>query len=615
MKKIKSILIEDLIKEKGIAPKNIYEIDETILKNLKEIFKEFKCSKCLNNLCIKIERKKEDNILYININCKNDHKDFKELSRFLKENKFTIENDFTFYDLVPSDIRKRENGPNTIKLKRCDRSRTIRISQDTVFFQDEYYLICFKCKKIFNLKYGLKAQINHEHFLFEYDILNNYNDEERKNSKHFFLKKDIDYLENKIKHEEKYYKRLNEILIENKIRDKYIAYLKQIELEIYFFKCNYELYINNKTKTLFTNITNIFNHNIINYKLDNSDKNVNKNIKKEIDNLNNELLSIYSLNTFNNKEKFRLCDYEQYSIKPPNSVFVTTSLDEPYFAAGGLGLYVYKIGKNIDKKYKIDLISKINNINVFTMIYLNNQKLIVGGCKGIFLIKYNKEFKNYNIIFNVNKNNSVDNIIKTYNNYFISLENKKYIIKWIINKEENDTKKLFYLNNNKGICNICDLNKKYFAYQTQEFIYIMYHKNFKEHLKINYKLINFSDAINKITEEIIGVTSSNGYQIDFFNIETGDKICEISDENHIFKGILRSKREKKDIELITLNEHIAYQRSCGFCSDYIYNNNKWEKISIIPNRLSNYIRHFFEMNDNTMLISAQADLYILLYSQ
>ena len=38
MKKIKSILIEDLIKEKGINPKSINEMDETILNKLKEIF-------------------------------------------------------------------------------------------------------------------------------------------------------------------------------------------------------------------------------------------------------------------------------------------------------------------------------------------------------------------------------------------------------------------------------------------------------------------------------------------------------------------------------------------------------------------------------------------------
>ena len=231
-------------------------------------------------------------------------------------------------------------------------SRSFSSLKDIVFIQDEYYLICFKCKKIFNLKDSLRVQIKHKHFLFEYDKLSNYNDEDGKNSKHFFLKKDTDYLENKIKHEEKYYNRLNEILKQNKIKEKYTTYLKQIKLEIFFFKYNYELYIDNKTTRLFININNIFNHNIINFKLDPSDKNINKNIQKEIDNLNDELFSTYSLNTFDKKEKVRICDYELYPIKPPNSVFVTTSLDEPYFAAGGLGLYIYIIGKNLDKKTK-----------------------------------------------------------------------------------------------------------------------------------------------------------------------------------------------------------------------------------------------------------------------
>ena len=172
------------------------------------------------------------------------------------------------------------------------------------------------------------------------------------------------------------------------------------------------------------------------------------------------------------------------------------------------------------------------------------------------------------------------------------------------------------MNNDKGICNICELNNKYFAYQTQEFIYIVYHKTLKEHLRIDYKLINFpGNAINKITDEIFGVTSSEQYQIDFFNVETGEKINEIIDEDDTFQGILRSKREKKNIEIITLNEHLAYQRSYGFCSDYKYNNNKWERMSITSDRWSCHIRHFFEMNDNTILVSTQEELYVLFYPQ
>ena len=54
-------------------------------------------------------KKKQDNILYITTNCKNNHKETKKILDFLKENKFTLENDFEFYDLVTSDIRKKEH--------------------------------------------------------------------------------------------------------------------------------------------------------------------------------------------------------------------------------------------------------------------------------------------------------------------------------------------------------------------------------------------------------------------------------------------------------------------------------------------------------------------------
>ena len=614
------ISIEDLIQKKGITPKNLIQMDKSNLKELKEIFKEFKCTKCLSNLIINIERKKDDNILYITMNCKNNHKEIKQLSRFLKENKFTIQNDFIFYDLVPSDTRTIENDPNKIKISKLNLYQSFRNIQDVVFIEDEYYLICFKCKKIFNLKESLLEQINHNHFLFEYDILSKAMDEDGKNEKHFFLNKDIDYLEKKIKKEEEYYNTLYKLLFQNKIIDKYITHLKQIEIEIYFFKYIFELYKNNKTTRFFTNITNIYNHNIIRFNLENKDKKMNYKLEKEIENLNNELLSIYSLNTFNNKKKVRLSDYEQHLIEPPGSVFVSTSLDKPYFATGGLGLYVYKIGKNTEKKegkeHKIDFISKINNINVCTMIYLDNKKLIAGGNKGLLLIKYSEDFKEYNIIFHINKNQEINNIIKTYDNYFLSLENNKYIIKWLLNKEENNINKIFCLYDDKGINNICDLNNKYFAYQTQEFIHIMNHKTFKNHLKINCKLFNFhGNAISKITDEIFVATSSDHYQLDFFDIETGKKIHEIIDENDTFDGILRSKREKENIEIITLHEHVAYQNSYGFCGDYKYTNNKWEKISITSDRWYGCIRHFFEMNDNNILVSAQERLYVLLYPQ
>ena len=61
--------------------------------------------------------KKEDNIFYLTINCKNNHKEIKQLSNFLKDNKFIIDNDFTFYDLIPSDIRIKRKWSKRKKIK------------------------------------------------------------------------------------------------------------------------------------------------------------------------------------------------------------------------------------------------------------------------------------------------------------------------------------------------------------------------------------------------------------------------------------------------------------------------------------------------------------------
>ena len=57
------------------------------------------------------------------------------------------------------------------------------------------------------------------------------------------------------------------------------------------------------------------------------------------------------------------------------------------------------------------------------MIYLDNKKLIAGGDQGIILIKFDGNYINYNIIFHINKNEIIRNIIKTYDNYFISYGN------------------------------------------------------------------------------------------------------------------------------------------------------------------------------------------------
>ena len=618
------IIFKDFTIPMQITPKKVKDIDKNIIEKINLFLQEYRCSKCFQSLIINIERMKRNNILYLTINCKNNHRETKSISDFLKENKFTIENDFDFYDLVTSDnIKKEEN--NLSKYKAQNRINYRRYDVDNLFEELEMYLICFKCKIIFDLKAKQLNKINHDHFLFHYYKKGQNNNENKyQNSKHFFKIKDFNYLGKKIKQEKKYYNNLKELIIKNNLKNKYFSYLNQIKSEIKLFSNYYEQYMNKKSSRNFQNLSNIFNHTILLFKLE--EKNINDNtLKKEIENLNNELLSLYSQNSFKNEEKTVISKYEVYKLNPPDRIFVTTSLDEPYFAAAGIGLYIYKIEENSEKykdeKHKNALISKVENVNINTMIYIDNKKLIAGGNQGILLFKFNGNYKNYNINFHINKNEEIRQIIKTYDNYFISYGNYLPICKWEINKEENKIDNLFILKTEKIVLGICEISNKYFAYQTEDYIYILNYKNFKEHIKIKYKIQSYiyrRNGINKLTDKIIGTISYNSDQLDFFDVETGEKLFEISNDDNgnqvFYNGFLRTKREKEEIEIITLSENIQYMRRYGYCLDMKVNNNKIEILSQTSDEWW-YIdlRHIFEMNDKTILISGEKDLYALFY--
>ena len=425
------------------------------------------------------------------------------------------------------------------------------------------------------------------------------------------------YVEKKIKQEKKYYNSINDLLIKNNLQNKYVSILNQLKSEIEFFIFYYEQYKKQKTKRNFQNLSNIFNHTLLLFKLDNKDNNKNDNLRKNIENINNELISFYSQNSFNNQEKINISKYKEYKIKPPGNVYTTTSLDESYFAAGGVGLYIYKIEKKLKN---VTLISKVENVNINTMIYLGNQNIIVGGTEGFLLITFNMDYKSYKINFHIFKNENIYKIIKTYDNYFISYGIDIPVCKWEINKQENNIDKLLIINPGNNILGLCEINNKYFAFQTKDLIYIINYQNFKVHIKINYQIQSYlyrKNGINKITNNIIGTIGSNHDQIDFFNIETGEKLFEINkddNENQVFyRGFLGSKRAKEETEIIFLSEHCEYMRSDSYCLDAKLDHSKLDIMSRTSNEWYIEPEHIFEMNDLTILISGGKIIYILFY--
>ena len=51
----------------------------------------------------------------------------------------------------------------------------------------------------------------------------------------------------------------------------------------------------------------------------------------------------------------------------------------------------------------------------------------------------------------------------------------------------------------------------------------------------------------------------------------------------------------------------------GVSTDFIFHNNKWEKLSETGSTWTYYIRHIYETDDKTILISGQKELYVLFY--
>ena len=140
-------------------------------------------------------------------------------------------------------------------------------------------------------------------------------------------------------------------------------------------------------------------------------------------------------------------------------------------------------------------------------------------------------------------------------------------------------------------------------------------KNFQEHLIIKEEIDYFTE-INKVTDEIFGAISKNRDKIYFFDIETGKKINEINinDKYIEINRFITSKRDKEDIDIITLSHYSEYHRgSHDIIQDFTLNKNKWENLSENTYYLKNSFSDMIEMSDNSIIIPDEKKLYVLFY--
>ena len=139
-------------------------------------------------------------------------------------------------------------------------------------------------------------------------------------------------------------------------------------------------------------------------------------------------------------------------------------------------------------------------------------------------------------------------------------------------------------------------------------------KTFREKIKIEYKYDYsfYNHGLARYSDEIIGSISKGGKKIEFFKVETGEKLFEINIEDRLLLGFLKTNREKDENEIITISKVYSDFGGNGYSEDFSLHNNQWEKLSTY-NLLTFRMTHIYEMKDKTILISAQNELYVLFY--
>ena len=353
---------------------------------------------------------------------------------------------------------------------------------------------------------------------------------------------------------------------------------------------------------------------------------------------------IYSLNTYTKETKKIISNYETICIEINGNICSAVDLEDPYFAVGGYELYIFKkaykekkeenqkdsdLNKekhifdnfNSEEKEKLPLILKVEGLNIKKMIYLGNKKIICVGNNGIFLIKFNEEYTSSNILFHVKKDKQFKKIIKLNDNHFLTFGEKVPIWKWAINKEENDIEIKFIFNLNPKINDIFKINDKYIACQINERLSILNLKNFQEHLQIKEEDFEVTEMmlnsfINKVTDGIFGAIAKNRDKIYFFDIETGKKINELKINNKYteINRFITSKRDKEDVDIITICNYCQYHRgNYDIIQDFTLNKNEWENLSENTYYLKNSFSDIIEMSDNSIIIPDEKKLYVLFY--
>ena len=249
-------------------------------------------------------------------------------------------------------------------------------------------------------------------------------------------------------------------------------------------------------------------------------------------------------------------NYQKFHLNTESESYISyfIPLNMPYFAAIGRTVYIYKKDVNLKEKTNVvDLVSKVTEIESLLSYpcFLGNETIMCGH-DTTYIIKFDKEYKTYKIIER-SLHEGIHKVISLNNNEILIFGTES-ISKYSFDEEKNFNKIccIDYDQDDitKKVRNICLMNKNYFAYLTKQCIHIINVNTFKEEKKIEYTNKSGDYLIKKYNDKIIALMTDDGYQIYFYNIETGNKEFELVDDNFKAIDFIKTKREENEIILI-----------------------------------------------------------------
>lgn len=496
------------------------QINNEDLYKLNRYFDGLRCLECLEVPLFLYQRKEEDNELLIIKTCKNNHNEIKPVNLLIKD-RVLFSGNIKFEKLLYSDNKNL----------------------------NKYYLICNKCKKIFDIGNG--NNIQHEHFLYKYLY---YKVQDCNEEKKCFDYNNFEKIYNKKKSEEKYIEKIKKLLKNNFSMELYSKYINDLEVEYFFIEELFNMYYISKEDNVFHNLINYADFKIKKLNIKNKEQFIEKQriILNEIDELNIYLEKDEIIN-FNKINIIPFKNYSKIKININKTCYSCVYLKKSYFA---ISLYndvlIYKKEYDVKtKEYNFKNILEIKNIikvsDIINIKFLKDETLLVYNIGNddhnhyknpifpeLHFFSFNNDFTSFKEIDRILLKNVIKSLIQFSDETIITRSNTSLTL-WKKTKL-NKYQKVTSLRRNYNIWDVIEINIINFAYLLPNNLLFVNKETLETESIITIYNSNtiyhyFNKQLLYLFNNILGIITNDGYGIILINSITKEFINEIYFKN------------------------------------------------------------------------------------